>query len=358
MAGEAPTIEDLVQEGRAEMLVRRPDLDVVPGDITDFILHAGAAGGDRVILFAAQRVASTFLDTSQGNDLTVLVEDRYGFSREPATAAIGTVEFTSTAGPVSGTILAGTTVATEADPATGAFATYATDVSLTFTAEAGPRSVTVTATTTGAATNAGQDAVTRVIDQLFASMTVTNPARLVGGNEEEPDEELRRRARDFFATQRRGTADALVIGALMVPQVRKATVFVDPTGLVTVFVSDGEGNANQELIQLVTTELLRWAAAGVVVQTSGSTPVVQNVTVALTVTAGTDTSALADEVISAVTAEVNKLQSGATLFRAAIGAAARAVDPDRILNVVVTLPLADLVPAADEIIRAGVVGVG
>jgi uncharacterized phage protein gp47/JayE len=357
MAGAAPTIADLVEQGRAELLDRRPDLDALPGDITDFLLHAGAAGGDRVLLYAAQRVAATFLDTAEGDDLTALVEDRYGFSREPATAAIGAVEFTAPGGPTSGTITAGFRVATVADPVTGAFTEYTTDVNLTFTAEAGPKSVAVTATTAGAATNATTGTVIRTLDATFDTFTVTNPERMAGGNEEETDEELRARARAFFPNQRRGTADALVVGALQVPSVRKATVFDDGTGLITVYVADSEGASNLEMIQLVETELETWRAAGVVVQVSGSTPVPQNITLVLTVRAGVSTVAIADAVEAAVTAFVNRLQSGETLYRQAVSSAAQAVNPDDILTVVVTLPVADIVPQPNEVIRAGVVGV-
>ncbi len=352
----APVVEDLVQQGRAEQVTRRPDLDVLPGDISELQLYEGAAGGDYVLLFAAQEVASTFLATSSGTRLTRLVEDAYPITREPATAAIGSVEFTAPGGATTGSIPVGTRVATVADDS-GSFTIYTTDNALSFTAESGPKSVTVTASTTGVVTNTAAGTITRILDSLFDTFTVMNSDRLVGGNEEETDEELRQRARDYFATQRRGTTAALEVGALSVSIVRKATVYIDGSGLVTVYVSDSEGNSNLEMLQLVETELLNWAAAGAVVQVSGSTPVTQDITLSLVVKLGFSVAAAIDTIQAAVTSDVNRLQSGETLYRSRISSAARAVDTTNILDVSVSLPLANLVPASNEIIRAGIVSV-
>lgn len=351
----APAPLDVVEQARAEMLTRRPDLDALPGDISELILFESAAAADFVLFYAMQRFSKTFLDGAQGDDLTVLVEDRYGITRHPATSAVGSVTFTAVSGPVSGSIPAGTQVATVPD-ATGAFQVYTTDSPLSFVSETS-KSVSVTAVSPGSAGNVGPATITRSLDTLFDDFTVTNPDRLAGGNEAESDDELRARAKRFFRDQQRGTTRALVTGALQVPQVRRASVFEDSGGLVTVFVGDDEGNASAEVLFLVETELENWRAAGTVVNVSGSTPFLQNVVLTLTVRAGTAITPLINTVTTAVTNAINRLQPGETLYRSLIQSVALAVDDENIVDVVVTTPAANVQPASNQIIRAGTVSV-
>lgn len=351
----APSVQDLLEQGRAELIRTRPDLNALPGDVTDYQLHAAAAGADRVALFASQEMRAQFIGTAQGERLDTVVVDRYQVPRFLATAAVGSVQFTSNTGPVSGTIPVGTRVATQPD-ANGDFQVYTTDSALSFVAET-TKSVNATASETGSVTNANPGTINRILDTLFASFTVTNPARFAGGNNVESDEEYRQRAREAPLANRRGTLSAIEFGALNGTGARKATATQDSTGLITVHVTDSQGSSNLQLLDAVDIELVNWVAAGAVYTVTGGVAFFQDVDVSLAVTAGTTVPALLDPVRDAITARVNRLAIGETLFRDIIKASAIAVNPDRIVSVTVSTPAADIVPAANQVIRAGTVTV-
>jgi len=351
----APSVQDLIEQGRAELIRTRPDLNAIEGDITDYLLHAAAAGGDRIALFASQEMRAQFVGTAQGDRLDTVVVDRYQVTRFPATAAQGSIRFTSNVGAVTGTIPVGTRVATQPD-ANGDFQVYTTDSALSFVVET-EKSVAATAEDLGAGTNANANTINRILDTLFASFTATNPVRFAGGNDEESDEDYRQRAREAPLANRRGTLAAIEFGALNGTGARKATATQDSTGLITVHVTDAQGNSNLELLDAVDRELVNWVAAGAVYTVTGGVAFAQNVDVSLAVIAGTTVSALLDPVRNAITARINRLAIGETLFRDTIKASAIAVNPDRIVGVTVNTPAADIVPAANQVIRAGTVTV-
>lgn len=119
--------------------------------------------------------------------------------------------------------------------------------------------------------------------------------------------------------------------------------------LVKVYIADATGTANAELIDLVEDKLVEYRAAGVEVEVLAAVVVQQAIALTVTFRAGFDTGQVRDGVIRAVFDEVGRLTIGETLFRARIVSAAGNVPG--VLNVVVTNPAGDVVPAANELIR-------
>lgn len=355
----APSIDDLIDQGTAELSSRRPDLLVAEGDVTQAMLHAGAAMADANIRFTAQSFNDTFITLSKGDALTAVVADRIGLERHPATPSTITVVFSRTSSGAAGIIGAGTTAAT-AIGADGNEIRFTTDVGVPVALGAnGPFSVAATATTSGRATNVAIGAVTRVVDPLFDSFSVTNVVAAAGGNDEEKDADLILRASKFWQSLRRGTLEALEFGALLVPSVRVVRVTEDETGAVLVVVTDEDGNSNAQMISDVENILETYRAAGSVVTVAGGIVVTQEFEILLVVKDGVDVVAMTPDVIDATRARVAKLRMGERLYLDQPRAAIIAVDPDGIEAVQFVVPAADnLFATPFEVYRAGNITVG
>lgn len=360
----APSFDDLLAIGRAEAQTRQPALTFNEGDITEAQLHAAAAMADHVIGYTAREVSKTFIDGASADDLTYLVNDHLGIQRKPASAAQVLVNFTRAETVLSGTIAAGTQIGTEFTP---------DGAQIVFTVAA-PQSVGVgvanvngvlcECTVTGPEGNVQAGTVTRVISQLFDTFTVTNPAAAGGGNAAESDEDLRQRAKTFWSTVRRGTLAALEYGAKLVPTCRIARVTEDQTtGLVSVQVSDADGNSTVQMVSDVQAELENWRCAGIVLTVVGGSAAVLDLGITIRARAGFSVAAAADLFIAAVKGRIGKLRVGETLYLDQVIGALYAVAPDDVLDVgfasiavdSVAQAISDVVPAAGKILRAGTV---
>lgn len=353
----APSQQDLYDLGKTELILRRPSLFCEPGDITDFLIAAAMAMADKNVHYTSQVRASLFLDTSNGDDLTTLANDRYGIQRTAAVKSLVTASLTrAVANGIAGSIPIGSVVATTRDSLGGEVQFVALAATSYSASETGTKTVACEAVVAGQAGNVAAGAVTRTVSTLWDTITVTNVARAAGGAEEESDPALRERVRKFPSTIEKGTIAALEYGAKTVSGVAVATV-VEGDGIVTVFVADSSGGSNTLMQDKVQTELELWRVAGVVVNVSGGAIFSQNVSFSLSVRTGTDVAALAATLQDAVTNRMAKLAIGETLHLDSLRAAIIAVNPERILSVTFTTPLADIVPASNELIRAGSVTV-
>ncbi len=371
----APTWQDLYNTGKAEAVLRRPDLAVREGDVSDMFLAGGAAMADRSVGYAAERFDALYLDGARGEDLTLLAADRFGVERTAAVKATGTVTITrSSATAATATYVVGTIVATERN-ALGEEVRYLTTAAASWAiSENSAKTVAVQAEVAGRAANNGTaNSVTRILSSSpgNGSYAITASSVMVGGAEEESDEALRERCRGINATRERGTIDALETGAKEVPGVTRANAVEDSTGLVTVYVTDEDGNStgtthtvsssvvdDGTMTAKVAIELEDWRAAGSLVNVTGGTLQTVDITVALTVRLGIDVAALVFAVQTAIETAITRLQIGETLYKSYIQAAARLVDPDNILEVTVALPLTDTAPSTPgSVIRSGVITV-
>lgn len=357
MSQPAPSYQDLYNIALAELVSVRPELQVLEGDITDAMLSGIAAAADADIRQSAREFADTFLDTAEGAALTKLADDRYQVQRVEATDAVGEVTITRTSGGAAETLIAGTRVATTAD-ASGAQAVFVLDDPAVFGLGAnGPVTVSVTAVASGVEANVAAGAIAEFVDRPDDStFVVTNDEVTAGGGGEESDDSVRDRCRAFFATLRRGTMDALEFGARLVPQVRNANAVESTSGLVTVYVSDEDGNSNAEMVNLVIAELENWRAAGVVIAVVGAAIFEQDVTYSIIARAGvTVDTTLAN---AAIAGAMNKQRAGEILYRTTLRAAVKALNPDGIREVLITLPATDIEPAGNQIIRPGTITEG
>jgi uncharacterized phage protein gp47/JayE len=345
---EIPTHPELYALGKSAALLRSSKLSEAsfsPGYMLDILVGLDAALAQEICQLALELHRRTFVRTAEGTALDALAEDHYSLPRRQGSAAIGKVKFlrsSAAAGPIL--IEIGTRVATD-----DGFVFYTSDPAVLSGLSV---VVDVQAATTGVAGNLQPGKITQIVDALDdSSITVSSnsaPAneRMAGGSEPETDEEYRARIRGYLATLRRGTVAALAYGA-QISGVSQATVD-DTTYPPTVYVADPSGSANTTLRDAVAAELVNWRAAGVQVNVLSATAVNQAVALALSFAAGVDTSATRDAVIAAVVREINTLTIGETLFRSSLIAAAKVPG---VVNVVVSNPAGDVVPAKDQLIR-------
>lgn len=367
----APSLTDYLNDAIAQAQLLRSGVKFLVGQFARMLAEGAASMADRLTGYAAGLFKATFLDGAEGSDLTTLCDDHWGIQRNGAVQASVTLTFARpTFAAAGGTIAAGSIVATQLD-ANGVEVRFTTDSNLVFGATDLSKTVTATAVTGGIAGNVAASSITRIISTLWDStLTVTNAGQAVGGSEAETDAQLRERVRQFPSTIRRGTFAALEYGARQTTGagVSFAHAVDDGTGLTTVYVTDANGNStgttqvvssslvdDGSMTMKVAIELVNWAAAGSYVAVTGGSPVTQNLTIHLTVRAGVDSVALQTLVNAAIATEFGKLNVGDTLYMSALKAAAKAVNPDAILDVTVPVPNADVTPSANQRLVLGTI---
>jgi len=331
----APSFNDLLAQGMAEAQLRRGDLTFYDGDVTTAQLHAGAAMADAVIRYAAQAFRDTFLDGATGTALRTLVNDHLNIQAIEASQAEVVLTFTRTGGGAAGTILAGTEVATNFD-ANGNQVVFTTDSDLVFGLGVnGPLTVSATAQNAGPDGNVSAGTIQRILTSLWdPAFTVSNLLVAAGGNLAEDDDQLRERARAFYATLRRGTLATLEFGAKTVSTVRVATAIEDTsTGQVTVRVTDADGGSTAQMVEDVLLALEDYRAAGITVTVVGGTALLVSLDVVLQVRTGFNVAAVAGTIEDALTNRLNKQKVGEVLYLDSLVAAAIAPYPDDIFGV-------------------------
>jgi uncharacterized phage protein gp47/JayE len=358
-----PSWQDYYDVGLYTLQVRRPSLVVYPGDVTDAVVAGTATTAMTLQGYGAGRFKICFLDGAFDDDLTALCHDK-GVDRELGAQSVGQVTFSRVAATLgAGTIPAGTQVATEPD-STGTFQTFTTNTDLVFGVLDLTKTVDAKCVVIDVVGNVAFNTVDRILNISLlwdSSLTVVNADKFSGGAPEESDPDLRDRTRQFWITQARGTIDALSYAARLVPGVQRVSVVVDDSGVVTVYVADLEGNSNQAMADAVAAVIEgppAWRDAADIVTVIGASLVTVTITLTLAVRVGVDVTTLLDRIRSAVIAAVNQLQPGDTLYRDLISAAARAVDQDSIVSVLVVTPAVDLVPAASQAIATDDAHVG
>lgn len=354
---DAPSAQDLFLVGRAEAVTGPTRFDQaiidVDGSDVNVVFRVAASMGEEVARYLQLALNELTLANARGTALDRLVFDRYQLTRKRSNTAVVTVEL-QRAGAVGFTMQAGSLVGTD----TGQIFSTISDVA--FAANVlGPLSVQATATAAGRGGNVLAGTIIRVLSaQADGTLSVTNPAAAAGGTDDETDDQLRDRARQFFLTARRGTKSAIEFGALEVAGVVQAQAIevLSPTGIpvyrVQLYIADPEGQANTALASAVRLALEEFRAFGVPVQVVPAVPQYVNVTATgLQFAAGSNTTAVLDLAAASVLAAVNSTLPGETLTRARILAALSSVDGLIVPAEALTEPVGDLVPATGTVIR-------
>lgn len=373
-----PTFTDLFRVARDEALAKNSALtrDIIERDGSDAnaLVAAGVAVGDSVTGQLIKVNAALFLDSSKGKDLDRLVFDRYQLLRKAASPAITSVDWTTTApNPSNFDIPAGTQVQTSDNRV------FATQVQVTFPAgSTGPIPVNVQSVLAGLNQQVRANTINNIVGVITGSpadLKVNNPSASAGADDEESDDDLRDRARRFYATSKRGTLKAIELGAVAVPGIRKATAFevIDvnavPARLVELVVADAFTDQLVDSTTLpptyaaqavavtnaVQAGLLEVRAAGIQVFVTLATVDILGIQLSLRYRSGSDIDAATTAAKVAMVTYTNNLNPGATWDYSDAIDKLRTVPGLIVLGGEIISPAGDVVPASTlHVIRTSI----
>jgi uncharacterized phage protein gp47/JayE len=378
---DAPNFNDLFRIGRDEVLARNAQLsrEAVERDGSDanVIVASGAAIGDETVGVLVQVASGMFLDSATGTLLDRVVFDRYGLTRKPASPAVGSVVFATTA-PVPGAFVipSGTALSTPDG------IEFTTLVDMTFLAGAvATAPVSVRSLLAGLAQQASIGTIKNIIGQIPGSpndLTVNNLLATAGADDDESDDALRDRARRFYQNVRRGTRGAIESGAVSVAGVRTAKAFevIDafgrPSRYVQLAISDAFTESlatltavvpayqaqSQVLAAQVFQALDEYRACGIYVDVVVAQVVLLPIHLRLSIAAGSDPDQVALEARAAVVTAVNGQQPGQNLPMSVIQNALKGIGGLIYTGTEIASPPGDIIATPLQAIRTsmGLVG--
>ena len=188
------------------------------GSVIRTMLEATAAEIEELYL-------QMYLGTKEA--IPVSVFTTFGFNRQAAESAGGTIRF-STGGSLASSVIPiplGTVVRVP-----GTSLTYATTVASSIAIGNSYVDVLVAAQASGLAGNVGADLITELVTPVAGVASVTNPSPFVNGRDVETDDERRVRFQGYIASLARGTKAAITYGA-------KTVTLTDSFGVITEYVA-------------------------------------------------------------------------------------------------------------------------
>lgn len=264
---------------RERMGPEAPPLSWAPTSFFNILRVACVRLAERVLYLVDDRFRAGFLETATGADLDAwAASEAPGFPRQPVTAATARLTLTRADTSLAGTIPAGSRFGTTPTASTPQV-TFRSTADVPVAAGVASVAVDVECEATGEAGNVLAGTINRSLSTLFATFgTVTNTIA-GGGGPAETDEQFRARLRQRDARFRRGTIQALTVGALGVPGVRRVTIYdymntagAVPAGEVLVIVGDAAGVGSDPMAEAVARELVNWSASGVRVSVDKAEP--------------------------------------------------------------------------------------
>lgn len=368
MAAPLPTRDDFFQVGARELLARQlkrpPGKRVTAAAIfttgtnVNSALAGAAAMSDEVMRHTAIRFNELFLDSSDDVALARLVTDHIDaelFQKQPARAVVPLV-FNRAIPPSSGGV---SSVGADQIVRTTTGVEFRVVTPVTFAVGA-TSSITVAGESMLAGSAGNVDAGTIVqFAQAPADpgITVTNLEFASGGGDLETSRDYLARAKLARKANRRGTTEAILLGALSVLGVKSAVVEEvldgsgDPNGLIRVYIADANGRANSVLVQMVREGLVTYRACGVIPQVLGTLPTYVNIAYSAQILPGYSATIAADQLRSLTVAMVNLLSPGETLQRSMLIAIARTVAGLVVTEGSVVTPATDLVPLPTQTLK-------
>jgi len=369
-----PTFQDLFRIARDEALARNGNLtrEVIERQGTDanIFIAAAAAVGDEVMAQLTAVEASLYLDSAKGKKLDRLIFDRFNLPRKSATPAVGSVQFTTTnPAPNAFVIPAGTKLGTVDGKS------LITTASANFPfGSTGPVTVAVQTTSAGAKQQCAPNTITSILGQIPGAppdLAVNNPLATSGAADDEDDDSYRARARLFFESARRGTAQAVRFAALSTPGVLTADTFeyLDSAGrpvkAAQLIISDAfteslvaenptppaYATQSQVLADAVWLGLSDTRPIGIFIDVRVASVVLQGITLGLSFAAGVNVDQVALQARAAVVSYVNELSPGQTLQISGILNSLRRVPGLIVTGGEVLSPTGDVVPQPLQVLR-------
>lgn len=278
---------------QTEQAILQRMLDSLPSALSrsegDFIwdsLAPAAAELAQAADWAQEVLRRGFVSTTFGAYLDLRCAE-HGIERKPAVPATGEILFTGMPGAI---ILAGTRIATPADPATQTASVEFQTLTDAVIDDAGQALVGIQATMPGAAGNVGAGTISLAIDGTPGIVSVSNPEPTTGGTDEESDEALLAR---YYLKVRTpassGNAAHYRMWAMDVPGIGDAKVYPlwNGPGTVKVRVVDSHHEpASAELVAQVADHIEAERPIGASVTVMAAEGVMVNVAATITLASG------------------------------------------------------------------------
>jgi phage-related baseplate assembly protein len=291
------------------------------GDPTRTMLRADADAFETLDAVRAELAKSAFLETAEGDWLTLLAQDVFGIPREVASFATSSVTLANAAGGLyelapGGLILKNSTTGT----------TYSNQATVTVNPLAPSTVVSVVAQEAGASGSAGVDDIDTIVSPTMTGVTVTASGAAVG-SDAQTDAGLREQCLATLGSlSPAGPADAYEYVARNstltgIDGVSRATASGDnATGTVTVYVATTTAALDSPSVAAIQAAVEKWATPLAIDATVQSgTP--QTINVNLTLTPARPE--MQDVVEAAIAAYFTAIEFGGTIAPDAIQSAVR-----------------------------------
>lgn len=315
--------------------------------------------------------AKIYLSTSTGTDIDSWV-GQFGMTRMDGTAATGSETFTSfTPDQQSATIAVGATVKTAAGiiyaVVEDSSNQWWSDASAAYIRPIGTPSITVPVQcqTLGTSGNVDAGAICLLGTSISGIDTCTNEGALVNGSDGETDSALKARFPLWLAAK--ATASTAAIENAIVGTQTNVTYSImdgeaaDQTyraGFFTAVIDDGTGNASDALVQEVYTAVDAVRACGVGFSAIRSAELAANVSMTITVPAGTAIVTVQAAVQRAITSDIDGQTVGAGYSYARLAVVAwnnAGVTPTSISAILLNGAQSDIPAQTAQVVRAGTV---
>lgn len=343
------TFEDYVQQMAALARGQSPQLtDLNVGGVYRSILEAVAAQLEMIDAGAADATVSAVGEAAYR---------LWSFTRMPAVAASGSLRFTATATiPSDITIPAGFLARVP-----GTDRVYRTLATATFPAGASGSTLDVLIASIGAGVLYNTAAAT-ITEQVapIADLSVSNPAALSNGADEETDAARAQRFATFVRSIHRATAESLEYAAeqatvtdagtgAILERVTDARVVDNGAGLATCYIHNGStAAASSALLAAAAAQVAAYKAAGVTVNTSAAGRSLQTVTCAVRLSGIYSLVLLSTAVTDAISGVFASLAIGDVLYVEQLRHAIMQVPG--VIDCTVSLPAANVTPADGTVV--------
>lgn len=327
------------------------------GTTVNSMLQAGGLMGSSLVGKIVEAYSNSKISPAKGAALRELVFDWFGLIPFGANPAVVPISFIPS-GSKTGTITAGTILTTPIG------IQFQTLEAISWSTSSATQTVNCQAVLAGTGGNVapGQINAFKTAPAFDAAMTVLQSAWSTGGAVAETDDQLKARAKGFWAAARRGTIGAIEYGAKTVPGVVNAKaieseVYVGGTlipqaKLVTLYASDINGQTNSIFTAAVVAELENWRPCGVYVSVESGTVTFQTIDIDVTYESGTDTLAAQKKVVAAILSYMDELRYGQKMDLGAIEDKVRRIEGvSTLVPPSITAPAGDVAAAANEVLK-------
>jgi uncharacterized phage protein gp47/JayE len=367
------TFSTLVQNMAAAVQASATQLlDLNVGSTLRAVIEANASVALWMQWLILQVLRNTRAATSSGADLDTWMAD-LSLTRLPAIAATGIVTFSRFSPTMSAFIPAGALARTVDGTQTFAVGIDTTNpawapASNGYVVVAGVASldVPVTALTYGKAGNVQSGAVSLLASALPGIDAVSNASAFQNGLDAESDSAFRSRFQNFIASRSRATTVAVGYAISNIQQGLSYTIRenVDPSGQprmgsFVVTVDDGSGRPSTTLLSTVQTAVDAVRPVGSIFSVQPPVVVTVDVSLVITVTAGTVKAQVAGGVGNAIGSYIDSLPIGASLPLTRLAQVAYAADiaVTNVTELLANGQANDITPDASGVVKAGIIAV-